>query len=334
MVFVTFVLIFKFILIYLLRMLFVKLKYFIFSKEKYLNTTNFTQIGTTLSQNPYHLSSSSLPMENSAAYVDMISNLPDELLCHILSFLPTKLAFTTTLLSKRWAPLCYSLAALCFDDDTVKDVGDFNGFCGFVDKLMLFPSATKQPIKTFHLKLSRFYEVDHQSFNAWAEAAKQRRMEEFHLILDNVTLKNLTIFTSKTLVVVQLESLKVEGENLSVDLPTLITLHLRCVCFESQNNFVKLLKVCPILQYLHTSFVTYTRHDENNNVEEFKSLFLSKLVRAYICSTKLPFKGILVFQNLIHIRLWFIDFFDGWDRVVDLLKNCPKLQILFIRKVC
>jgi len=272
-------------------------------------------------------------MENSAP-VDMISNLPDELLCHILSFLPTKLAFTTTLLSKRWAPLCYSLTALCFDDYTVKDADGFNRFCGFVDKLMLSPHATNQPIKKFHLKLYRFYEVDHQSFYAWVEAAKQRCVEEF--LLDNVTLKNLTIFTSRTLVVVKLESLKVEGENLCVDLPNLKTLRLRCVCFETQNNFIKILKACPILHDLHASFLRYTRHDENNKLEGINSLFLSKLVRAYICSTNTPFNLIsnVEFRNLIHIRLWFFDFFRGWSGVVDLLKNCPKLQILFIRKVC
>ncbi|AES97668.2 putative F-box domain, FBD domain, leucine-rich repeat domain, L domain-containing protein [Medicago truncatula] len=296
-------------------------------------------------------------MENSAATVDMISNLPDELLCHILSFLPTKLAFTTTLLSKRWAPLCYSLTALRFDDDTVKNVDSFNRFCGFVDKLMLFPSATNQPIKTFHLKLSRFYKVDHQSFYAWVEAIKLRRVEELHLLLDNVTLKNLTIFTSRTLVVVKLASLKVEGENLCVDLPNLKTLHLRYVSFETQNNFSKLLKACPILQNLHASFLLYRRADENNKVEEFKPLFLSKLVRARFCSTDIPvnlisnveflhianagealkgfrFKSIPVFQNLINIQLWFLEFFHGWNGVVDMLQNCPKLQILFIRKWC
>jgi hypothetical protein len=129
--------------------------------------------------------SSSPSMENSTP-IDMISNLSDDLLSHILSFLPTKLAFCTTLLSKRWAPLCNSLTALRFDDDTVKDADGFNRFCRFVDKLMLSPHATNQPIKTFHLKFSRF-DVDSQSLDAWVEAAKQRRLEKFHLIFYNVS---------------------------------------------------------------------------------------------------------------------------------------------------
>ncbi|AES97664.1 putative F-box domain, FBD domain, leucine-rich repeat domain, L domain-containing protein [Medicago truncatula] len=287
-------------------------------------------------------------MENSTP-IDMICNLPDELLCHILSFLPTKLAFCTTLLSKRWAPLCYSLTALRFNGDTVKDADSFNRFCRFVDKLMLSPSATNQPIKTFHFILSRGYEVDRQSFDAWVEAAKHRQVEKFHLTLNDVTLST-TIFISKTLVDLKLERLKVETDNLCVDLPSLKTLHLGHVSFHNRNDFMKLLNACPILLDLVTSLSTYTRHDTHNEGDEVKSFFLSKLVRAHIYSTDIPFnlisnveylcivdspfKGIPVFQNLIHIGLWFNHFFHGWDGVVDLLKNCPKLQILFISKCC
>lgn len=40
-----------------------------------------------------------------AASTDRISNLPDKLLCHILSFLPSSQIALTSLLSKRWNPL-------------------------------------------------------------------------------------------------------------------------------------------------------------------------------------------------------------------------------------
>ncbi|RHN69892.1 putative F-box domain-containing protein [Medicago truncatula] len=85
--------------------------------------------------------------------VDRISDLPDEILCHILSFLPTILAFTTTVLSMRWTPLFYLLTVLCFNfnDETVKNDNSFNHFCRFIDTLMLSPRGSNQPIKTFNL---------------------------------------------------------------------------------------------------------------------------------------------------------------------------------------
>ena len=36
---------------------------------------------------------------------DRISDLPDEIICHILSYLPPKQIALTSLLSKRWKPL-------------------------------------------------------------------------------------------------------------------------------------------------------------------------------------------------------------------------------------
>jgi hypothetical protein len=161
---------------------------------------------------------------------------------------------------------------------------------------------------------------------------------------------NPAIFTSQTLVVLKLERLKVEAEILNVDLPSLKTLHLRFVRFQNKNDFMKLLNACPILEELHTS---HPRYVENNEAEEFKTLFLSKLVRADVGPVDVPFNAISkveflridyaqkttltsipVFQNLIHIELLFYHFFLGWDSVIELLQHCPNLQILCMRKVC
>ncbi|TQD90268.1 hypothetical protein C1H46_024185 [Malus baccata] len=49
--------------------------------------------------------------------VDRISELPNSLLCHILSFLPILDAAQTTILSRRWENLWTPLPKLVFDDD-------------------------------------------------------------------------------------------------------------------------------------------------------------------------------------------------------------------------
>ncbi|CAJ2639035.1 unnamed protein product [Trifolium pratense] len=293
--------------------------------------------------------------EEPVAAMDRISQLSNDILCHILSFLPIKQAFTTTILSKRWLRVCYSLTVLSFNDETVADYETFRRFCRFIDTLMLSNQQESQ-LKTFSLKCRFWFNDDNRrSFDGWLEAAKQRRVEEFHIFLNNVTMSS-NIFISQTLVVLKLENLRVEDENLCVDLPSLKTLHLKYVCFENQNDIKKVLKACPNLEDLHTSYPRYIRRCEKN--KEFRSLFLSKLVKADIGSNDVPFKviynvkflrvikvkpslkknikeffkGIPVFGNLIHIELWFYGFFHGWDGVVQLLQHCPKLQILYMRK--
>ena len=71
--------------------------------------------------------------------VDKISILPNDLLCHILSFLPIRQAFQTSVLSKQWTPLCYSLSVLRIDFDYEIEDEAFVRFCRFVDTIMLSP---------------------------------------------------------------------------------------------------------------------------------------------------------------------------------------------------
>jgi hypothetical protein len=59
---------------------------------------------------------------------DRISDLPDSIICYILSFIPTKDATTTSILSKRWKLLWRSVPTLDFDDETFKDFNSFREF--------------------------------------------------------------------------------------------------------------------------------------------------------------------------------------------------------------
>ncbi|KAM6576438.1 hypothetical protein CsatB_028275 [Cannabis sativa] len=71
-------------------------------------------------------------MASSMADEDRISKLPDALITHILSFLPTEEVVRTCLLSKRWKLIWYSVPTIFFSNDKNRD--DLEKLYNYVDK--------------------------------------------------------------------------------------------------------------------------------------------------------------------------------------------------------
>jgi hypothetical protein len=242
--------------------------------------------------------------------MDRISYLPDELLCHILSFLPTNIAFTTTVLSKQWTPLFHSLDFL---DLVFKGYEtSFNRFCHFVDSLTL---STNKPLKKFHLDCYYGCKQDCNIFNTWLEALIRRRVQQIHLNLHNHTL-NLNIFISETLIVLKLKNLKITSDASCVHLPSLKTLHLDYLSFQKSNDYHNFLCACPNLEdlFIHEITLRHIDQDSYKDIPGFKFQNLIRFKLDYSCETQ-------------SIYCW-------WYSVVDMLRLCPKLQFFFIKKVC
>ncbi|CAI8615293.1 unnamed protein product [Vicia faba] len=208
-------------------------------------------------------------MAKDTKFKDMvdISELPDELLSHILSFHPPNSAYTTSLLSKRWKPLCEFMVDLHFDDKFVKGEEDFQCFRRWVDKVMLSPDMNNQPIRAFHLDCCHS-ELSLFNYDEWIEAAKLRGVEDLQLsmfhfytafetymsssnsLVDNfisVAAPN-NIFSCRTLVILKLERLCVTG---NIFLPSLKTLHLKSVYLQNSEDLEKLLSKSLVLEDLY-----------------------------------------------------------------------------------
>ncbi|XP_061362328.1 F-box/LRR-repeat protein At4g14096-like [Gastrolobium bilobum] len=141
---------------------------------------------------------------------DRISMLPACVLCHILSFLPTKQVVSTSVLSKTWNPLWRSVSTLHFDFqgrmyNCDLDKEKYSRFVQWVNEVILSRDL-HQPIQTFCLR-------------------------------------------HRTLIVLKLNGLVLKSIS-SAGLPSLKILHLEEVCFLESKYLAELLSGCPVLEDL------------------------------------------------------------------------------------
>ncbi|KAL9414424.1 hypothetical protein AB3S75_042819 [Citrus x aurantiifolia] len=116
---------------------------------------------------------------------DRISALPDSVLCHILSYLPTKNVVATSILARRWKLVWTSVQKLYFDDRQSRRLpgmmGDpMPGFEDFVERVLTGTQPTN--ITTFFMHCSRA--IDLSSFHLWVCSAVRRNAREIELYLD------------------------------------------------------------------------------------------------------------------------------------------------------
>ncbi|ESQ44169.1 hypothetical protein EUTSA_v10006403mg, partial [Eutrema salsugineum] len=190
---------------------------------------------------------------------DVISSLPDALICHILSFLSTKDAALTSVLSKRWRNLLAFVPILDLDN-TIYDHPKMGrrkrlqmrtSFKVFVDRVMALQGNA--PLNKFSLrcKIGR----DPSRVNGWILKVLERGVVDLSLYISSEYKYPLPpqVLMSKTLV-----TLKVAGTDeftidvMDVYLPKLKTLHMEDVSFDDETgaSFAKLISACHALEEL------------------------------------------------------------------------------------
>ncbi|CAH8269109.1 unnamed protein product [Arabidopsis lyrata] len=192
--------------------------------------------------------------------MDRVGSLPDELLCHILSFLTTKEAALTSLLSKRWRNLIAFVPYLDFDNSVFLHPEEGKrerheirqSFMDFVDRVLALQGES--PIKKFSLKCRTG--VDSDRVDAWISNVLRRGVSELYLLIilgmtmeDNYRLSPKG-FESRTLVKLKIDcGIDVSWMAGSIFLPMLKTLVLDSVSFYV-DKFETLLHALPALDDL------------------------------------------------------------------------------------
>ncbi|KAJ7950448.1 FBD-associated F-box protein [Quillaja saponaria] len=300
------------------------------------------------------------------AMTDRISNLPDPLLSRILSFLPTKQAVLTSILSNRWKLLWTWVSNFDFDDricaqqsEEIDDEEDHMSFPQFVSRVLLL--CNSQPIKKFRLKCDS---LNSNSFdvNTWVSTAITRKVEQLEL---SVSFKkdfelSHSLFTCKTIVGLKLNGGKggsiILNVNSPVHFPFLKTLHLEEITYPDQDSFRRFFSGFQVLENLvvkefyimenaYADFEINLPNLLKAELDFFKdssgwTLLLLKAVNGttYLSLSALttPIIGYKIayfgsFPNLIHLKLGF-ECYDGWNLLKNFLNNSPKLEVLVIDK--
>ncbi|ESQ44189.1 hypothetical protein EUTSA_v10005932mg [Eutrema salsugineum] len=123
--------------------------------------------------------------------MDRVSSLPDELLCHILSFLTTKEAALTSILAKRWRNMLAFVPYIDIDDSVFlhpeegkRDRAEIiQSFMDFVDRILALHGNS--PVKSFSLKC--LTELDSDRVDGWIRNVLARGVSDLDLaiILDS-----------------------------------------------------------------------------------------------------------------------------------------------------
>ncbi|ESQ44193.1 hypothetical protein EUTSA_v10006457mg, partial [Eutrema salsugineum] len=201
--------------------------------------------------------------------MDRISTLPNELLCHILSFLTTKEAALTSVLAKRWRNLVAFVPNLDLDDSAFLRPEDGNlereiipqSFMDFVDSV--FALQGNSPLEKFSLKCKCQTGVDSDRSKQWISRAMQRGVLYMDLFIDFgyrywLPLEN---FTSRTLVELKIATFALDFRSGDISLPVLKTLAFDSVLFYN-GQLPVILSACPALENLDMHKINFSPENE------------------------------------------------------------------------
>ncbi|CAA7031936.1 unnamed protein product [Microthlaspi erraticum] len=180
---------------------------------------------------------------DSMDYGDLISSLPDEVLGKILSLIPTKLAVSTSVLSKRWRNLLFLVDNFDLEDSATSS----DAFSDFMEKTVALFNTL--PIK--RLSVNGNYKTS--LVNRWIHTALQRGCLELNLQCKYGHSMDIKILSGNKLVKLTLsDGIELEGDvphEGTVYFPALRTLSLGALVADPEL-YTWLISGCPMLEEL------------------------------------------------------------------------------------
>ncbi|XP_073133886.1 F-box/FBD/LRR-repeat protein At4g26340-like [Henckelia pumila] len=179
--------------------------------------------------------------------MDIISSLPDPILCHILSFLGTKSYVRTSVLARRWRLLWTSVQNLRFEEEYYGYRSKRRmGFADIIYRMLLFHDGA---IDSLSIRVP-YDDINHYQIDAWISTAFARNLRVLHLSeLDDVRLPE-RCFKCKSLVEMTIENCTISVKPGAVRLPKLKKLHLLYNYYEDDGSLPNLVSWCLALEDL------------------------------------------------------------------------------------
>lgn len=189
---------------------------------------------------------------------DRISNLPDCLIYHILSFLDMTYVLRTSVLAKRWRYFWTSLSTINLDSDFCKFLESEDENFSFVDRVLMLRDSSD--IKKFHLDWSQRDPEIATRVNTWILGAVSRNVQDLHIILSLWEYQKFkfpqSLFSCKSLTKLSLDlglsfdSIISLPKSMNFHLPMLKYLKLSGLSIYKRELTNKLFSSCPVLESL------------------------------------------------------------------------------------
>lgn len=250
--------------------------------------------------------------------VDRISELPDALIHHILSFLTTIDVVRMSILSRHWKYMWYSIPAVHFSDTDhrgcVLSYSQRNVFYNFVNECLKRRERTMRylsnsVITRFKLDLHEHYSLD---LDKWLTFATRQNIKELDLRTEGYYCLPKRVLNVRSLTVLKLNSLHLNGSG-SISLPSLTSLSLVDVTLRDKL-LRRLLLGCPSLE----KFLFKECDGLSNPLISSSTLKVLDIVQPHTYSRAIKVEAINLHSFLQY---------DGFCKVID-LSACKEIRNL------